>query len=544
MKEKLSSIKKVKKKLSMGASNNGNVELVEKILDNNEEKRGKMSMVISKVKKGSKDKVSSKDISAKKSKKRKLSNSTETTQSLDKPNVASITANKNTNLSSEFPEGSEKVDAYSLENSDSVKKESSKTSKKKKKLFKDLPCTEAGKAVKDDLPKTLKSAHMDRTSESQSTFGDMRPDKDAGTTNTCSEYANDDAKPRTSSTVIEKGANVEPQSKTKSSKSGSSVSADPKKVDVAENRKSSKKDKSKKRKKHNVSDDVDCTDAVETSQLDIGKEELTADPNSSPSDPKSVGEDKVNKISKSKKSKKLKLCTEVKNEAECEEPNVTKTQKSKSHKRSEIEGNGSHTDGEVLADNLSTASGKKKKKKDHSTTQSGENDAVLENGLDGNVNEALDATDKLPADENCEMKNAKSSDNDQHTTKMEMNKPDYVETEARKSRRASDGDITTFDRKRLIESFNKRNRRQSLGSKSNEPFKRVRESDVVFRDERLRDNSFHSKYDTYGTQAHQDLSVVKGKGFRKEKTKKKRLNHHGGKLGYEVNSFKFSDDSD
>lgn len=76
------------------------------------------------------------------------------------------------------------------------------------------------------------------------------------------------------------------------------------------------------------------------------------------------------------------------------------------------------------------------------------------------------------------------------------------------------------------------------------PFKRIREEQVTFQDDKLRDNTFFSKADSYGVKAHNDLVVTRGKGFRKEKTKKKRQNHHGGTLNYQINSFKFSDDSD
>lgn len=87
-----------------------------------------------------------------------------------------------------------------------------------------------------------------------------------------------------------------------------------------------------------------------------------------------------------------------------------------------------------------------------------------------------------------------------------------------------------------------RKRRQSGDSEPALPFKRVRESDIVFKHDELRDNSFYSKNDTFGQKAHKDLVVTRGKGFRKEMTKKKRLSHHGGKLNYQVNSFKFPDD--
>ena len=43
----------------------------------------------------------------------------------------------------------------------------------------------------------------------------------------------------------------------------------------------------------------------------------------------------------------------------------------------------------------------------------------------------------------------------------------------------------------------------------------------------------------YGAVANAHLSVVKGKGFRHEKTKKKRGNYRGGELDQEVRSIKF-----
>lgn len=67
-------------------------------------------------------------------------------------------------------------------------------------------------------------------------------------------------------------------------------------------------------------------------------------------------------------------------------------------------------------------------------------------------------------------------------------------------------------------------------------------------DPRFADNTYHSKGgtgDAYGAKAHRDLVVTRGKGFRKEKTKKKRNTFHGGGvIGGGVNSvaFHYSDD--
>ncbi|CDF37451.1 unnamed protein product [Chondrus crispus] len=97
----------------------------------------------------------------------------------------------------------------------------------------------------------------------------------------------------------------------------------------------------------------------------------------------------------------------------------------------------------------------------------------------------------------------------------------------RKASSASlDGDaFINNKRRRRNENFN--------GRFTPSPFKRVREETVVYSDSRLRDNTFYSKNDSFGVRAHNDLIVTRGKGFRKEKTKKKRLNHHGGTLSYQ-----------
>ena len=47
--------------------------------------------------------------------------------------------------------------------------------------------------------------------------------------------------------------------------------------------------------------------------------------------------------------------------------------------------------------------------------------------------------------------------------------------------------------------------------------------------------------DTFGVRAFKALSVVKGKGFRHEKTKKKRGTYRGANLDTSVRSIKFDD---
>jgi len=79
----------------------------------------------------------------------------------------------------------------------------------------------------------------------------------------------------------------------------------------------------------------------------------------------------------------------------------------------------------------------------------------------------------------------------------------------------------------------------------NAPFRRVI-SEHVFVPNSLQDNSFEGKIGSrgdWGEKANLDLKHTRGKGFRHEKTKKKRGSYKGGAINTSVNSIKF-DDSD
>jgi hypothetical protein len=82
---------------------------------------------------------------------------------------------------------------------------------------------------------------------------------------------------------------------------------------------------------------------------------------------------------------------------------------------------------------------------------------------------------------------------------------------------------------------------------ANSPFQRVKADQVSFLDDRLRDMSYASKQgvtsDEYGARASKDLIVTRGKGFTKEKNKKKRGSYRGGAIDvYGSHSIKFEDD--
>ncbi|OTB13315.1 hypothetical protein K445DRAFT_320165 [Daldinia sp. EC12] len=85
----------------------------------------------------------------------------------------------------------------------------------------------------------------------------------------------------------------------------------------------------------------------------------------------------------------------------------------------------------------------------------------------------------------------------------------------------------------------KANNRGKNGAKAqNQPFSRIRKDITI--DPRLSSNAYVSH--GYGEKAHQDLIVTKGKGFTKEKNKKKRGSYKGGPLDiHNSRSIKFED---
>lgn len=95
------------------------------------------------------------------------------------------------------------------------------------------------------------------------------------------------------------------------------------------------------------------------------------------------------------------------------------------------------------------------------------------------------------------------------------------------------------------EQENQTNTKENKEQTKNAPFRRVI-SEHVFVPNKLQDNSFEAKIGArgdWGEKANLDLKHTRGKGFRHEKTKKKRGSYKGGAINTSVNSIKF-DDSD
>lgn len=88
-------------------------------------------------------------------------------------------------------------------------------------------------------------------------------------------------------------------------------------------------------------------------------------------------------------------------------------------------------------------------------------------------------------------------------------------------------------------------KKQRIGSvepKTINAFQRVKIDQVEFAHEKLQDNSYWAKDGAdigYGAKAQEVLGLVRGKGFRHEKTKKKRGSYRGGQIDLQSHSIKF-----
>ena len=88
---------------------------------------------------------------------------------------------------------------------------------------------------------------------------------------------------------------------------------------------------------------------------------------------------------------------------------------------------------------------------------------------------------------------------------------------------------------------------KNQGSTHGIPFKRVREEEVEFLRDELKNNDFSAKKGakgSYGERAYVDLKDTRGKDFRQEKNKKKKGAYRGGKIDTGVHSIKFDSDSE
>lgn len=136
--------------------------------------------------------------------------------------------------------------------------------------------------------------------------------------------------------------------------------------------------------------------------------------------------------------------------------------------------------------------------------------------------------------ESVKRKRSDSDDDDSSSEELQPPSP-VIDVEKLEELRVNEAKATESSETSETPESNKNKRRSS-------PFRRVNPGSLSFTKPEFKDNSFKSKKgkDVWGAKAAVTLGNVKGKNFRKEKTKKKRGNYSGGRISTEVNSIKFN----
>lgn len=82
---------------------------------------------------------------------------------------------------------------------------------------------------------------------------------------------------------------------------------------------------------------------------------------------------------------------------------------------------------------------------------------------------------------------------------------------------------------------------KASGRTTNVPFSRIDMSKIQYANEALRNNAYIGPDNEFGAKASADLLKTRGKGFTKEKNKKKKGSYKGGNIDQTTRSFRFED---
>ncbi|KAL2960785.1 hypothetical protein AAZX31_17G056300 [Glycine max] len=190
------------------------------------------------------------------------------------------------------------------------------------------------------------------------------------------------------------------------------------------------------------------------------------------------------------------------------------------------------------------------KKKDN---RSDEGDAIEQIGDPNETvskEENIEASNKeITHEEKKDSKKRKRSISEENGQQVADIKADE-ETKRRKienlneSKEQTNGNLEKAGEKSSVQSSQKKQQKGSVEKKPvNAAFQRVQVDKIQFADERLQDNSYWAKdgaENGYGAKAAEILDQVRGRGFRHEKTKKKRGSYRGGQIDLQSHSVKFN----
>lgn len=168
---------------------------------------------------------------------------------------------------------------------------------------------------------------------------------------------------------------------------------------------------------------------------------------------------------------------------------------------------------------------------------------------EGNDSQALDKNEveesdrsEQPAKVNVSQGSDRSAGKASQGESAQVSSKDFQKPSSKNLDGQADGTTEKNEEKSAFHK-NKKQRNGSVEPKTITAFQRVKADDVVFTDERLKDNSYWAKdgaENGYGAKAQEILGQVRGRDFRHEKTKKKRGSYRGGQIDLESHSIKFN----
>ncbi|KAL3830144.1 hypothetical protein ACJIZ3_018946 [Penstemon smallii] len=250
--------------------------------------------------------------------------------------------------------------------------------------------------------------------------------------------------------------------------------------------------------------------------------------------------DQSAKTQKEKKKKKSKL-TSKSLEANENNIDVMPEVTEEKHKGLLSEGSDAKNDSEVIVESKDKK--KKKKLKKENLLEDDKNEVV---DVDG-ANESKKASKKRKRTDSDENENQPGQEVAVEESKPKKTKG--LEEGKDVQQPAANGHAQPQNKEENF-SKSKSSRKQQITSsepKTVNAFQRVKIDEVEFADERLQDNSYWAKAGAengYGAKAQEILGQVKGRGFRHEKTKKKRGSYRGGIIDLQSHSIKFDNSDD
>ncbi|CAL4890962.1 unnamed protein product [Urochloa decumbens] len=420
---------------------------------------------------------------------------------------------------------------------------------------------------------TVESVEQEKTTDSVAEGAGKKKKKEKKTGAEAGESENNASEPSAQEKPIENagGEAKEKKQKKKKKHDSSAVNADGDEVTETVKNDDQKPDgKKKESKKQEKDDDVEAR--LEKAELAItskfeAAEKLNKDGEKPIEEEPRVQDDDADKnngaVEKKKKNKSIEAAEKLNKDGEKsieEEPKVQDDDDDK---------------------NNGAVEKKKKKKKDKSAAETSvKTDAgALETVKDDNEKKAKKKRKKPNPEENVEVegkevagKDSAPKPEDESKSGMEIEegdngKPSNENAVAGKKRKLEEVEASNpaatakedntanqsltngFVEDKTQDSNIKPSKRQKHSSepKTVNAFQRVKLEEVKFADERLQDNSYWAKGGAetgYGAKAQEVLGQVRGRGFRHEKTKKKRGSYRGGQIDLQTHSIKFDNSDD